>query len=379
MKANISRLHPADPNVFTMQSDVPSRAPGLSFRWTRLKSDDLAVFPFDSFLEQKETRSGLKQKLGSLIAEPARYACELLWSEDEIVAIRVIEVSSNEILTSPFARVACCSNPSMFGRFLIADTVFKAVEKNLSMIQFKDSALSPRLILNLLEMRFIKCNDSFVRFCFTRYIDRQEVLCTIAELCPEAASDYQNMSDLVLERCCSPLDLESTNQEYFLIPIRPIYATSLIDKRKVAHRPVVDKPDVLLRWDNVYYRAATHHKMLTTPGRILWYVSKPDKQVIAVSSLDEVIIDTAQELFRKFHEFGTLEWQDLYEMCNGNPLKEFMALRFSHTFPFPAPVSLDVMRTVFKENGVGLSLQAPSRLLPEVFRELFQRGYSHQS
>ena len=378
MKLNTSRLHPADLNVSAMQSYMPDRVAGLNFRWTCLKSNDLAVFPFDSFLEKKETRSEFREKLESLIVEPARYKCELLWSEDEIVALRVIETGSNKILTSPLARLACCSNPSLVGNLLIADTVFEAVEKNLSMIRFKDSALSARLIPNLLEMRFIKCNDSFVRFCFTHDLDRQEVLSTISELCPEAASDYQNMSNLVLERCCSPLDLESTNQPYFLIPIRPIYATSLIDKRNVAHRPFVDKPDTLLRWDNVYYRAATHHKMLTTPSRILWYVSKPDRQVIAVSSLDEVVIDTAQELFRKFHDFGTLEWQDLYEMCSGNPLKELMALRFSHTFPFLAPVSLDVMRDVFKENGVGLSLQAPSKLLPEVFRELFQRGYSNQ-
>ena len=378
MKLNISRLRPADLSVSEVQSYVPDRVAGLSFRWTRLKFSDLEVFPFDSFLEQKETRSGFREKLESLIIEPTRYECELLWLEDEIVALRVIEINSNKLLTSPLARLAYCSNPSLIGSLLIADTVFEAVEKNLSMIRFKDSGLSSRLIPNLLEMRFIKCNDSFVRFCFTHYLDRQKVLSTISELCPDAASDYQNMSNLVLERCCSPLDLESTNQKYFLIPIRPIYATSLIDKRKVAHRPFVDKPDVLLRWDNVYYRAATHHKMLTTPGRILWYVSKPDKQVIAVSSLDEVVIDTAQELFRKFHEFGILEWHDLHEMCSGNPLKEFMALRFSHTFPFPAPISLDVMRTVFKENGVGLSLQAPSKLLPEVFRELFQRGYSNQ-
>ena len=337
MKLNISRLPPTDLNVSAMQTYVPDRVAGLSFRWTRLKSSDLAVFPFDSFLEQKETRSGFREKLESLIVEPTRYECELLWSEDEIVALRVIETSSNGILTSPLARLACCSNPSLVGNLLIADTVFEAVEKNLSMIRFKDSALSAKLIPNLLEMRFIKCNDSFVRFCFTHDLDRQEVLSTISELCPEAASDYQNMSDLVLERCCSPLDLESTNQNYFLIPIRPIYAASLIDKRKVAQRPFVDKPDVLLRWDNVYYRAATHHKMLTTPSRILWYVSRPDRQVIAVSSLDEVVIDTAQELFRKFHDFGILEWQDLYEMCSGNPLKEFMALRFSHTFPFQHP------------------------------------------
>ena len=139
----------------------------------------------------------------------------------------------------------------------------------------------------------------------------------------------------------------------------------------------VDKTEVLLRWDNVYYRKPNFHNMLTAPGRILWYVSAPDKQIIAVSCLDEVIIDTAKELFRKFKKFGILEWQDLYEMCDGDPLKELMVLKFSHTFLFQEPVSLEILRTVCEENGVGLSLQGPSTLSPQVFHELFHKGCSN--
>ena len=369
----VIRLH----ELSERQSYAPDRVAGLSLRWARLTSNDLAVFPFELFLEQQETKGRFREKLESLIAQPNRYECELLWSSDEVIAVRVLNSDSNKMLALPLARVARCADQSLSGRFLIADTVSKAVEKHLDMVKFEDSALTPRLIPDLLEVGFIKCNDSFVRFCFSRCLDRQKVLSMISELCPESTSDYQAMSDLALERCCSPLDLAATDQKYFLIPIRRGYATSLIDRREASNSLFVDKPDVLLRWDKVYYRAATHHKMLTTPGRILWYVSAPDKQIIAVSCLDEVVIDTAKELFRKFKKFGILEWQDLYEMCGGNLLKKLMALKFSHTFPFPEPVSLDVMRIVFKEYGVGRSLQSPLALSPKVFHELFQKGYSN--
>ena len=43
-------------------------------------------------------------------------------------------------------------------------------------------------------------------------------------LCPEVESTYQDMSDFELEQHCSPLGLDSTDQDYFLIPIRPGYA-----------------------------------------------------------------------------------------------------------------------------------------------------------
>ena len=369
----IIRLH----ELSEKQSYAPDRVAGLELRWARLKSDDLVVFPFDLFLEQHETKGKFREKLESLIAEPDRYECELLWSRDKIIALRVLETVSNKMLASPLARVTRCADPLLFGRFLIADTISKSVEKNLDMVKFEDSALTSSLIPDLLEMGFIKCSGSFVRFCFSRCLDRQEVLSTISELCPESTSDYQDMPDLVLERCCAPLDLESMDQKYFLIPIRPTYATSLIDRREAHDRLFIDNTEVLLRWDNVYYRKANFHKMLTAPGRILWYVTAPKKQVIAVSCLDEVIIDTAKELFRKFKKFGILEWRDLYEMCGGDPLQELMALKFSHTFLFPDPVSLDVVKTVFNKNGIGLSLPGPSALPSQVFHELFQKGYSN--
>ena len=101
---------------------------------------------------------------------------------------------------------------------------------------------------------------------------------------------------------------------------------------------------MLLRWENVYYRkAATSQKILKAPGRILWYVSRSQKQIVAVSHLDEVVVDTAKELLRRFKKFGILGWQELYRMCAGDTSMELMALRFSHTFVFSPNPPKDVL------------------------------------
>ena len=230
------------------QSYSPNRIAGLNLCWHRLESKDLASLPFDSFLEHQETIGRFRQKLDALIAQPNSYECELLQSGNEIIALRVLTSSSDKILTTPLARVAFSANRSLFGRFLIADTVSKAVEKDLEMVEFEASALTSSLIPDLLEMGFIKCNGSFMRFCFSRYLDRQEVLSAISELGPESTSNYESMSSLELERCCSPLDLAGTNQRYFLIPIRPGYAMSLIDRQQSANDLFGGNPHVLLRW-----------------------------------------------------------------------------------------------------------------------------------
>ena len=374
----IIRMH----ELAERQSYAPDRIAGFRLRWQRMESKDLASFPFASFVEKHETTGKFRVKLESLLAEPNRYECELLRSRDELIGIRVLTMSFNRILSSPLARVAHSADRLLFGRFLIADTIAKAVEENLDMVKFEISSVALSMTPDLLELGFIKFDGSFVRFCFSRCYGREEVLSAIEELCPESTISCQDMSNLELEQCCLPLCLAPANQKdrYFLIPIRPGYAISLIDRRGSGHDLFGGNPHILLRWDNVYYRSATHPKMLKAPARILWYVSKDKQQIVAVSRLDEVIIDTPKELLRKFKKFGILEWQDLYDMCDRDSSKKLMALKFSHTFLFRNPVSLGQVREAFKKNHkAGPSTQAPAKLSPKIFRELFQRGFPNQS
>ena len=367
----IVRMH----ELAEKQSYTPDRIAGLDLRWERLKSGDLVSFPFNSFLERQETKGRFREKLVSLVADPNRYECELLRSGHEIMAIRVVEECNGKILCSPLARLGVSAKHSLFGHFLIADTVSRAVEKNLDMVEFQDSAITTSLITNLLEMGFINHDDNFVRFCFSRVLNRSEVLSEILELCPESEANYRELSYLELERCCSPLVMDASDLECFLIPIQPGYAMSLFDRHQSAGDLFGGDPNVLLRWNNVYYRSVSHHKMLRAPARILWYVSQNQKQIVAVSYLDDVAIDTPRALFKEYKKLGILKWKHLYEMCSGDPSKKLMALKFSHSFIFREPVPLDAVRSIFKENNTGLSLQGPLKLKPEVFRELYHRGF----
>ena len=217
------------------QSYAPARIAGFDLRWQRLASDDVTHFTYPSFLNQGERQGKFREKSDALLARPDHYECEFLQSKDKTVAIRVLTRDSNKILTAPLMRVALSvDDRSLFGRFVIADTVSRAVEKNLDMVKFEASALTLGLGPDLLEMGFTKCDYSFVRFCFSRYLAREEVLSEVSELCPEAIDNYQDMSNFKLERFCSPLCLDLTDQHYFLIPIRPGYAMSLIDRQQAA-------------------------------------------------------------------------------------------------------------------------------------------------
>ena len=358
-------------------SYMPARVSGLSLQWRRLASGELPSFPFSSFLYQGERKGKFRERMGYFLASPTHYECELLWSGNEVCAVRILENSADRTLTVHLSRVARSNDRLLFERFLVADTICKAVNENFDMVKFEATAVTTRLVTDLLETGFTKCNDSFVRFCFPRCFDRQEALGTISVLSPESSSDFQNMSDLEIERHCSPLNLVA-NQGHFLIPIRPGYAISLFDRHQSANDLFGGKKSVLLRWDNVYYRRKTHHKILSPPARILWYVSGNVGEIVAVSHLDAVEIDIPKALFRKFKKIGILKWKDLWDMCGGDPSSEIMALRFSHTFLLRAPISLKNLRDVFKKDEVGLTLRSPSIVPTKTFQRLFELGYPSQ-
>ncbi|MCY4282576.1 MAG: GNAT family N-acetyltransferase [Gammaproteobacteria bacterium] len=369
----IIRLH----ELSEQQSYAPTRISGFELRWQRISSNEVAHFPYSIFLNQGERQGVFKEKLGVLLAEPDHHETECLQSKDRNVAIRALTRETNKILNVPMLRMAQSVDDSqLFRRFVIADTIAGAVENNLDAVQVDASAITSGLETDLLEMGFVKCNGSFVRFSFPRSLTRTEVLSKTQELFPASAPHYRNMSDQELQRCCSPIALKEAEQNYFLIPIRPGYAKSLFDRQQAAEDMFVQNPGVLLRWDNVYYKAKSHHYMLQTPARILWYESGTEAgQIVAVSCLDTVEMGSAKELFKKFKKFGVLEWRDIFDICGGDPSKEIMALKFSHTFLFRRPVPLNVMRNIFAEYDINLVLQSPSKLSTEIFLELFQLGY----
>lgn len=358
------------------QTYISTRISGSNLEWRRLTADDLRTFQFDLFLEQGERKSQLKEKLNPFLAEPNHYECHLLRDGDKIIAIHILTSDSENVLTVNFARVAHVTDEPLFNRFLIADTVFKAVKKNLNMVKIKENALVPRLVADLREIGFTECGNNFVRFCFSCCLDREKVLSEISGLSPESASKYQKMPDLELERHCSPLSLVA-EQRYFLVPIKPGYAINLVGTG-AAQSELFPETRILLRWDNVYYRHKTRHRMLSPPARILWYASAPIKKVVAVSHLDAVKTGIPKALLKKFKKLGILEWKDLYRMCNGDTSREIMALQFSHTFPFRRVISLEELRLIFQEDETRLCLQSPSKVSMETAWKIFQFGYPDQ-
>ena len=78
-------------------------------------------------------------------------------------------------------------------------------------------------------------------------------------------------------------------------------------------------------------------------------------------------------MLRKYRKLGVLVWEDLSALCRGDPSREIMCLKFSHTFRFNHPVSLARLREL--EGRTDVPLQGPRKIEPALYKRIFDAGF----
>ena len=356
---------------------LPDRIAGLSVEWKQLQSGDLAQFPWDQFLHPDEKRAQLKIRVEALAVD-SKNSVEVLWTADRLLAFRILEDRKDGTTIIHAARISTSHQNDLergfVAQFVLIDSVKRSVRTGRHLVQFSADMFPLGLITDLGNMGFTKAGDIYSRFSFTRFWERERLLEKIDELQPDSTADYATMDDPDLQRSCSPA-ITGDHQQFLMVPIRPAYARSLVDRQQAASLLFGSEPHLLMSWLNVYYRKAFHHKMLRPPAKILWYVSGPQSEIIAVSDLQDVVIDTPRELLRRFARYGTLEWNDLFKMVKGDTQTKLMALIFTGTFELNHRIPLADVWDVFDKHNLGRSVQGPRRLPFGAFLELYELGY----
>ena len=354
------------------------RVSGSDVSWRNVVVQDIAPFPIDTFVDPDERHGPFLEKLNAFLAQPDSYECKFLDMGDNIVALRVLSNHERNCLSIPLARTSRVVDRSRVERFLISDTLSAAIAMNCDTVSFDTTGVGGSMISSLVHMGFIEHKDAHVRFTIPSSMSREQALARIASSMPDLMPKFRSMTDIDLQRHCSPLSIPSS-QPAFLFPIRPVYAMSLFDLQEARQDLFGANTSVLFRSENVYYRKATHRQLIEAPARILWYVSNPTKSITAISQLDAVEIDQPKNLFRAFEKFGILGWQEIYDMCEGNVDQELMAIQFSNTFLLRNPMSLEQLRDIFNEHGRQPVLQSPSQICAPILETIIQRGFEERS
>jgi predicted transcriptional regulator len=356
------------------QSYSPDRVSGMGLVWRRMNGIDCQRLSPNAFCRKDETKGKFIESVRSFLSHPEQFRCEMLLSHETPIAVRVIDASDPRKLSIPLARIDRMSDVNLFGQFVVADTLSTSVSEGRQMVEFERENLSLEFEPILLKMGFSEDPERLLRFTLSKVMSESSVFETIRSLAPSQETQFRALSSLSLEQRCAPL-VSQEDLPCFLVPIQPTFAMGLLDRAQSADDLFGGDTSVLLRWENVYYRKKSCHKMLRAPARILWYVSGKEGAIVGVSHLDAVEIDAPKLLFRKYQKFGILEWEDVFEFCGKDITKEIMALRFSRTFMFRHRVMLEELRSVLQSDSIGESLQSPSSIPHATFTKLFQLGY----
>ncbi len=140
-------------------------------------------------------------------------------------------------------------------------------------------------------------------------------------------------------------------------------------------------PNLIFRVENAYYRNSTP-RVLSAPGRILWYVSKhtgkyqDTESIRACSYLDDVIIDRPKALFTRFRRLGVYKWDDVFKLAKRDLETKIMGFRFTNTEVLSRPIHKTTLQKVWREQlSKNFHIQCPIRIPEKVFFDLYSMSF----
>lgn len=168
------------------------------------------------------------------------------------------------------------------------------------------------------------------------------------------------------ERVWWPAKILDADLATYIVPIRGVFADDLL-----GHVPtLVARPaDLGLSREHVYYRSGQSRP--NGPGRILWYSSARDKEIVACSRLVESVTGTPEVLHRAFANLGV--WNLHQVRAAIDKRGRVNALRFADTEIFMRPVPLRRVQELSKANAK-LTIQSPVQVDSQMFKRLYEEG-----
>ena len=373
------------------QEYQPARLAGTNIHTVRIDSTiiDKVV---SLFLDKGggEKKSHFRSKLRSVISNPQTNQAIIVKNRHKEPIALLVFCSKTHVVEVPYFRLKSNRLAPTLARCLAMKLVTTATDKRESAIIISDRYLPNIASQAFAEVGFQKFNNRWLKVGIDGIFTLPEVKSSLRKFVKEAESlsgyvnsiidnvDESKTSRKILssiERTIWPGRIDDERLPAFIVPIRPHWAMHLFDER-LAQQDMFGAHDmVTFSCENAYYRSAKS-RIGIAPARILWYVSGDIKvvgsrHIRACSTLDEVIVGKAKNLYRRFNRLGVYDWNDVYKTCNGNPEGSLMVYRFSMTKCLRNPIPLRELKRVLESTGHGKPpLITATEISNDCFREL---------
>jgi predicted nucleic acid-binding protein/GNAT superfamily N-acetyltransferase len=340
----------------------PARLSGSDLRSRLYRSEDeSAVIGAFQRSAAGERRGVFAAELCRFVSRPDTYECRLVLEGESPLAMVVAEKTAGECLRVPALRFENSPKGAAVARHLVELLLRRAADEGKHALGIEDAGIGSLGNQILASIGFVQMADRQVKLTakgahstadfrdLALRIEGSLGPCAVpamrlrACLARYEASPSAHAAALI-EKAVWPARLRDAGLPTFVVPIRPGWAMHFFHDEASETMLLGARDEIRFNAEGVYYRA-NQACGLKAPGRILWYVSKgsdenfPGPQaIVACSCLDEIVVDTPKELYRRFRRLGVYSWRDVFETANRQLDCEMMALRFSHTERFKRPV-----------------------------------------
>lgn len=278
-------------------------------------------------------------------------------------------------------------------RRLIETILNIAIERRIYIVVCSDKFLSDELYGALVASNFVSIKNIFIKV--NAYIngsieDLRKFLCDLSlqykefniELCElSKALDINTDQNYLVktEKIFFPAKIKTDSIPCYIIPIKPAWARFLLDPTISPVSLINTFDEILLRTENVYYRA--NQGKILFPSRVLWYISydkdSPRSKFIGSSSyIKDIKVGEAKKIFREFERYGIYKWDNIYELAKYDARTNIMAIIFEKTELFSRHVSLnDIMKIINRNENKNPVMQSPFRISSDSFFEIHNKGF----
>ena len=401
----VTVMRPADlvieiDQVRNIASYQPVRLRGSSLQVTKVDRQQRERLE-DIFVNKAlgEKKSAFRQKFSSILPSNPNLESAVVLNDGEPTALFGFDTSEANVLRVPCLRVG----RGRLARTLARQIVTMAIESSLahtrSVTAVTDDWLEPYVEEALAEGGFVKAGSRWSKINYPAIGTEDDVsagLDYLLEQLRDSGLDLPGTGRLpiqtggrmtaaetvLIEKNLRPLKLTNNALDTLVIPIKPRWAQHLFDSRLAEQTLFGARPDLVLRWENAYYRSPRSLGDISAPFRILWYVSQDSRyigtrQVRAYSVASSTEVLSARVAYNRYKRLGVFDRQQVLRIAGGDPDGSVMVIPFSDTEIFKNPIDGDRFRELLESSDQKRpSLRGPQRISEEAFAEIYSEGQS---
>ena len=376
----------------------PARLRGTSIQVDQVERRQRETIE-DIFLNNAlgERKSDFRRRLSSLLPSRASLNTKVVLKENEPVALYSFDGTSPNILAVPCLRLRPGQLARTLARLIVTMAIEWSITHNYIVTAVTDNWLEPSVEEALAEDGFVKNGAHWIKLNYRAMVNECAISDGLRQLLARVTDSGLELPGFQLpvlptkpsmtaaqtalfERSLRPLKLTNQALDTLVIPVRPNWAQHLFDSNLADQTLFGALPDLALNWENAYYRSPRSFGSISSPFRILWYVSKDRRytgtgQIRAYSVGSRVELLPATEAFKRYKRLGVYDFEQVLELSGGDPNGEVMVIPFSDTEMLKNPLDRKRLTAVLTSLGQhNPSLRGPQRISEPAFAEIYRLG-----